>query len=73
MTRGNGNTEFALHVFKRRTPEKQEDRYTIGVWKGNVLLAICHDAFLESAIVALRGELERGRGEQKAEREVVKL
>ena len=62
MTSPNGNAEFGLHVFKRRTPGKQEDRYTIGLWKGDVLLAICHDACLESALAALRRELERGCG-----------
>ena len=62
MTTPNGNNEFGLHVFKRRTPGKQEDRYTIGIWKGDVLLAICHDASLESALAALRGEMERDGG-----------
>ena len=62
MTSVNGNAEFALHVFKRRTPEKQEERYTIGVWcKDDVLLAICHDACLDSALAALRREMERDR------------
>ena len=63
MTSPNGNAEFGLHVFRRRTPGKQEDRYTIGLWKGDVLLAICHDACLESALAALRCEMERDRGE----------
>ena len=53
-------SEFDLHVFKRRTRGEQEDRYTIGVWKGDVLLAICHDVCLESA--ALRSEMERDGG-----------
>ena len=55
-------SEFDLHVFKRRTRGEQEDRYTIGVWKGNVLLAICHDVCLESALAALRCEMERNGG-----------
>ena len=63
MISPNGNAEFGLHVFKRRTPGKQEDRYTIGAWKGDVLLAVCHDACLESALAALRGEIERDRDE----------
>jgi len=40
---------------------KQEDRYTIGVWEDDVLLAICHDACLDSALVAIRREMEGGR------------
>ena len=63
MTSLNGNTEFDLHVFKRRTLRKQEDRYTIGVWKGHVLVAVCHDACLESALAAVRCEMERDRAE----------
>ena len=56
-------SEFDLHVFKRRTRGEQEDRYTIGVWKGDVLLAICHDVCLESALAALRCEMERDGSE----------
>lgn len=60
MTSVNGNAEFGLHVFKRRPPGRQEERYTIGVWcKDDVLLAICHDACLDSALAALRREMER--------------
>jgi hypothetical protein len=58
----NGSTEFGLQVFKRRTRGKQEDRYTIGVWEGDVLVAISHDACLESALAALGREMERDRG-----------
>jgi len=64
MTSLHGNAEFGLHVLKRRTPGKQEDRYTIGVWcKDDVLLAICHDACLDSALAALRRQMERDRGD----------
>jgi hypothetical protein len=62
MTSVDANAEFGLHVLKRRTPGKQEDRYTIGVWEDDVLLAICHDACLDSALVAIRREMEGGRG-----------
>jgi hypothetical protein len=61
MTSLHGNAEFGLHVFQRRTRGKQEDRYTIGVWEDDVLLAICHDACLDSALAALRREMERDR------------
>jgi hypothetical protein len=37
MTSLHGNAEFGLHVLKRRTSGKQEDRYTIGVWEDDVL------------------------------------
>ena len=63
MTNVNGNAEFRLRVFKRRAPGKQEERYTIGVWEDDVLLAICDDACLDSALVALRREMERDRGD----------
>jgi hypothetical protein len=52
------NTEFSLHVFKRRTDGQRGDRFTIGVWEGIGLRAICHDACLTSALVALRHEIE---------------
>ena len=58
MTISNGNTEFGLHVFKRRAPGEQGDRYTIGVWEGTCQRAICHDACLECAIAAIRQEME---------------
>jgi hypothetical protein len=63
MTSLHGNAEFGLHVLKRHTPGKQEDRYTIGVWEEDVLVAICHDARLEPALVALRREMARDRGD----------
>ena len=63
MSSPNENAEFGLHVFKRRTSGRHEDRYTIGVWKSDVLLTICHDACLESALAALRCEMERDGGE----------
>jgi hypothetical protein len=58
----NSLREFDLHVFKRRTRGEQEDRYTIGVWKGDVPLAICHDVCLESALAALRCAMKRDGG-----------
>jgi len=63
MTSVKGNAEFSLHVFKRRTPGKQEDGYTIGVWEDSVLLAICFDACLDSALAALRRQMEGDRGD----------
>jgi hypothetical protein len=58
MTISNGNTEFGLHVLKRRASGQQGDRYTIGVWEGTCQRAICHDASLDSAMAALRREME---------------
>ena len=63
MTSVDGNAEFGLYVFKRRTPGTQEERYTIGVCKDDVLLAICHDVCLDSALAALRRQMERDRGD----------
>lgn len=58
MTIPNGNTEFDVHVFKRRASGQRGDLYTIGVWEGTCARAICHDATLDVAIAALRKELE---------------
>lgn len=58
MTIANGNTEFDVHVFKRRVAEDQGYRYTIGVWADDCLRAICHDATLDCALAALRNEFE---------------
>lgn len=58
MTIANGNTEFDVHVFKRRPSGQQGFLYTIAVWEGTCARAICHDATLDVAIAALRQELE---------------
>jgi hypothetical protein len=54
-----GNTEFALHVFKRRAGAREVELYTIGVWDGSHQRAICHDACLECALDAIRCEMEK--------------
>jgi len=55
----NGNAEFGLLVFKRRASGQQGDRYTIGVWEGTYHRAICHDACIDGALAAIRGEMEK--------------
>jgi hypothetical protein len=55
----NGNAEFGLHVFKRRASEQRGDRYTIGVWVGTCQRVICHDACIDGALAAVRGEMEK--------------
>ncbi len=55
----NGNAEFGLHVFKRRASGQKGDRYTVGVWEGTYQRAICHDACIDGALAAIRGEMEK--------------
>ena len=58
MQSPSGNTEFGLHVLKRRASGNQGDRYTIGIWDGTQQLAICLNACLDCALAALRLTLE---------------
>ena len=53
------STEFGLHIFKRRASEQSGDRYTIGVWESTHQRAICHDAGIDCALAAVRGEMEK--------------
>jgi hypothetical protein len=55
----NGNAEFGLHIFKRRASAQNSDRYTIGIWEGACQRAICHDACIDGALAAIRGEMEK--------------
>ena len=55
----NGNAEFGLHVFKRRASGQKGDRYTIGVWENTCQRVICHDACIDSALTAIRNEMEK--------------
>jgi hypothetical protein len=49
----NGNTEFGLHVFKRRASGQKGDRYTIGAWDGTQQRAICHDASIDDVTTSI--------------------
>jgi len=56
------HAEFSLHIHKRIGDDGCNDRYTIGLWSGDVLGAICHAAPLDIALSALRLALEnKGR------------
>ena len=58
-TATSSSAEFGLHVLKRRAGEPGVELYTIGVWEGTQQRAICHDACLECALNAIRGEMEK--------------
>ena len=51
--------EFSLHFFKRLPGGQKSERFTIGVWEGSRLRAICHDACMECAVAAIRREMEK--------------
>jgi hypothetical protein len=51
------NQQFNFHVLKHRQNDGRT-RYTIGVWEGTQLRAICHASSLSGALLALSGELE---------------
>jgi hypothetical protein len=57
------NSEFSLHVHRTTGPDRQTNRYTIGLWNGIVLRAICHIEPLDNALAALRLVLEDGASE----------
>jgi hypothetical protein len=61
-TATSSSAEFGLHIFKRRAGETGVELYTIGVWEGTQLRAICHDACLECALTAIRCEMEKAGG-----------
>jgi len=58
MVRTKTSAEFGLHLFKRKANGDQGDRYTVGVWQGTWHRAICHDACLDSALDAIRREMQ---------------
>jgi hypothetical protein len=53
------NPEFALHVHKKTATAGNRDLYTIGVWNGPTLHAICHVQPLDQALRVLRKILEQ--------------
>lgn len=58
------NREFGLHILKH-VHEKEPSTYTIGVWEGQTLRAICHIKGLSGALLAIAKEFE-GSGETPA-------
>ena len=58
------NPEFALHVHKKIGISHHQALYTIGIWAGPTLYAICHVQPLDQAVKALREVLDQaGRPE----------
>ncbi len=53
------NPEFAIHVHKQTATAEHQDLYTIGVWNGPTLHAICHVQPLDRALRALRNVLDQ--------------
>src|ERR1700694_4206092 len=53
------NYEFGLHIHKKTATGQGQDLYTIGVWKGSTLRAICHVQPLDHALSALRKLLDQ--------------
>jgi hypothetical protein len=51
------NQQFNFHVLKHRQSDGRS-RYTIGVWEGTRLRAICHASSLSGALLALSSEVE---------------
>jgi hypothetical protein len=51
------NRQLNFHVLQHRQGDGVS-QYTIGVWEGSVLRAICHTSSLSGALLALSGELE---------------
>jgi hypothetical protein len=60
------NREFALQVLSHVAGNVNEaPRYTIGVWEGSSMRAICHASSLAGALLALRAELEGRRQDER--------
>ena len=53
------NPEFSFHVHKKAATAEHQDLYTIGIWTGSTLHAICHVQPLEQALGALRNVLDQ--------------
>lgn len=50
--------ELDLHVWKRAGADDKADLYTIGVWDGDQIRSLCHNAPIERALAILRETLE---------------
>src|SRR5258708_14450514 len=53
------NPEFSFHVHKQAATAEHQGLYTIGIWTGSTLHAICHVQPLEQALGALRNVLDQ--------------
>ena len=52
------NREFSVHVHKLMGNAQRPALFTIGLWEGNVLRAICYTQPLDAALLAVRKVLE---------------
>jgi len=50
--------EFSIHFLKHKRIGRRA-LYTVGIWESNQLRAICHVAPIDSAVAALRREMEK--------------
>lgn len=53
------DSEFSLHVHRIGATAKHEPLYTIGIWEGTTLHAICHVQRIEGALASIRCLLEQ--------------
>lgn len=53
------NSELSFHVHRKSGIGGQATLYTIGVWKGPTLQAICHVQPIEGALASIRCLLEQ--------------
>ncbi len=59
------NREVAFQVLRHVAGNDESPRYTIGVWEGPGLRAICHARSLAGALLALSAELEGRREDER--------
>jgi hypothetical protein len=52
------NSEFAFHVHRKAGDAKRPALFSIGVWEGKILRAICHTQPIDDALAAIRRVLE---------------
>ncbi len=53
------NLEFALHVHKVAANARRHSLYTVGVWYGCALHAVCHVEPIDRALASIRCLLEQ--------------
>jgi hypothetical protein len=58
------NQQFSFHVLQHRA-RTGALQYTVGIWQGSLLRAICHGTSLSGALLALSGELERSEASKQ--------
>ncbi len=53
------NSDFAVHIHRKSSTANHQNLYTVGVWQGTCLHAICHIEPIENALLALRRFFEQ--------------